>query len=74
MQDHQPDILEHALLSLLLVRHPAPVHRSELEHAFAGDDWPAAVSALVADGVLHQEGSLHLVSRPAARVAELLAG
>lgn len=67
-----PDPLDTAVLALVLERHPAPVHRNELMLAFEGDDWPSAVSALVADGILHREGALHLASRAAVRVAELL--
>ena len=66
------DALEAALLTLVLARHPAPVHAEELARAFAGDDWEAAVAALVADGVLHREGRLHLASRAAVRVSRLL--
>jgi hypothetical protein len=66
------DQLELALLTLLLSRHPAPVHAEELARAFAGDDWEAAVSALAGDGVIHREGRLHLLSRPALRVTQLL--
>ena len=67
-----PHVLEAALLTLLLARHPAPVHAEELARAFAGDDWPAAVSALEADSALHREGALHLASRAAVRVSRLL--
>lgn len=67
-----PDVLERALLTLVLDRHPAPVHEDELARAFAGDDWRSAVSSLAADGAVHREGALHLASRAAVRVAQLL--
>lgn len=67
-----PDRLEVALLSLLLARYPAPVHAEELARAFAGDDWVATAAGLEADGVLHREGALHLPSRAAVRVTQLL--
>ena len=67
-----PDRLETAMLAVLLSRHPAPVHAEELARAFAGDDWEAAVAGLEADGVLHREGALHLLSRAAVRVTQLL--
>lgn len=67
-----PDPLEAALLSLILARHPAPVHAEELARAFAGDDWETAVTELEADGILHREGRLHLATRAAVRVSRLL--
>ena len=67
-----PHRLEAAVLTLLLARHPAPVHAEELARAFAGDDWDAAVSALEADGALHREGKLHVASRAAVRISRLL--
>lgn len=68
----RPDPLELALFALLLGRYPAPVHAEELARAFAGDDWETAASSLDADGVIHREGRLHLLSRPALRVTQLL--
>jgi hypothetical protein len=67
-----PDPLELAILTLLIDRHPAPVHRDELARGFADDDWPATVESLLADGLIHREGDLYLVSRAATRVVELL--
>ena len=67
-----PHAVEAAILTLLLARHPAPVHAEELARAFAGDDWEAAVAGLEADGALHREGRLHLASRAAVRVSRLL--
>ena len=64
--------LEAAILTLLLARHPAPVHAEELARAFAGDDWHSAVAALEVDGALHREGRLHLPTRAAVRVSRLL--
>ena len=64
--------LEAAILTLLLARHPAPVHAEELARAFAGDDWEAAAAVLEADGALHREGRLHLASRAAVCVSRLL--
>lgn len=72
MSGLDPDILDSAVLGFLLARHPGPVHVDELSHAFAGDDWATSVATLVADGVLHREGALCLVSRAAARTAALL--
>ncbi len=66
------DPLEVAVLTYLLARHPAPVHADELARAFAGDDWETAEAALRADGVLHRESRLYVLSRPAVRVSELL--
>jgi hypothetical protein len=66
------DPLELALLTRLIDRHPAPVHRDDLARAFAGDDWPASLEAMLADGLIHREGDLYLVSRAATRVVELL--
>jgi hypothetical protein len=66
------DPLELALLTLLIDRHPAPVHRDALARAFVDDDWPASVEAMLADGLIHREGDLYLVSRAATRVVELL--
>jgi hypothetical protein len=66
------DALELALLTLLIDRHPAPVHRDELARAFVGDDWPASVETMLVDGLIHREGDLYLTSRAALRVAELL--
>ena len=63
--------LDLAVLSFVLALHPAPVHRSVLERAFSGEDWPSSVSALRVDGLLHREGELLLVSRAAARFDEL---
>jgi hypothetical protein len=67
-----PDPLELALLTLLIDRHPAPVHREDLARAFVGDDWPASVASMLDDGLIHREGDLYLVSRAAVRVVELL--
>ncbi len=67
-----PEALASALLTLLLARHPAPVHAEDLARAFTGEDWEAAVAALAADGVVLREGRLHLVSRAAVRVSQLL--
>ena len=66
------DTIETAALSLILQRHPAPVHEHELGRAFCGDDWEAALSGLVRDGAVHREGALYVASRPAVRVVELL--
>lgn len=68
-----PDVLDAAVLGLILHRHPAPVHETDLACTFEGDDWPSSISALIADGIVHREGALHLASRPAVRVAELIA-
>ena len=68
----RPDPIEIALVTLLLSRHPAPVHAEELARAFAGDDWETAASSLAGDGVIHREGKLYLVSRAALRVTQLL--
>jgi hypothetical protein len=67
-----PDALDAALLTFVLARHPAPVHSADLARAFATDDWPSSVTALVADGLLHREGSLHVASRATVRAGELL--
>lgn len=67
-----PDALETALVSLILSRHPALVHADELARAFAGDDWQAAASALVADGLIHRENRLYAPTRAAVRMTELL--
>ena len=67
-----PETIDMAVLALVLERHPAPVHEADLGRAFAGDDWAASLSALVADGVLHRAGSLLLASRAAVRVGQLL--
>ena len=72
MEWKAPEEMDVAVLTLFMDRHPAPVHADDLALAFAGEDWPAAVSALETDGVLHREGALHLLSRPALRVAEML--
>ncbi len=64
--------METAVLTLILHRHPAPVHGDDLARAFAGDDWEAAVAALVAEGLLHREGALYVASRAAVRLSELL--
>lgn len=72
MAPPESDSLDAAVLHWVLQRHPAPVHREEFGHAFAGDDWPASTSSLVADGVLHREGGLYLASRASVRVSELL--
>jgi len=66
-----PDVLELAILTFVLDRHPAPVHRDELARAFTGDDWRTAVTGLSADGLLHQEGRLYLASRASVRALEL---
>lgn len=67
-----PDVIETAVLSLFLHRHPAPVHKDELARAFAEDDWEAAIAGLVGDGVIHRQGALYIASRPVVRGAELL--
>lgn len=67
-----PVALETALLTLVLERHPAPVHRDDLARAFATDDWRSSVTALIADGLLHEEGALLVASRAAVRAADLL--
>jgi hypothetical protein len=66
------EAMEAAVLTMVLHRHPAPVHADDLARAFAGDDWEAAVAGLLADGLLHREGALHLASRSSVRVSELL--
>jgi hypothetical protein len=66
------DAIELAILTLMIDNHPAPVHREYLGRAFAGDDWPASVEAMLADGLVHREGELFLVSRAAVRVVEML--
>jgi hypothetical protein len=66
------DALELAILTFVLDRHPAPVHRDELVRVFGGDDWGSAVAALRADGLLHREGRLYLSSRASVRALELL--
>jgi hypothetical protein len=66
------DALDLAILTLLIERHPSPVHGDELARAFANEDWPTSIAALLSDGLLHREGSLYLASRPAIRAAELL--
>lgn len=68
-----PDALDAAVLAYVLARHPGPVHRDDLAHAFAGQDWRSSLSALQADGVLHREGELQLASAAAVRVSQLLA-
>jgi hypothetical protein len=68
----QTDALELAMVTLLIDRHPAPIHGDELRRAFAGDDWPAAVEGMLVDGLLHREGDLYLASRAAVRLTELL--
>lgn len=64
--------LEVAILTLLIDRYPAPVHRDEMARAFEGDDWAASASSLVVDGLMHRVCDLYLASRAAARAAELL--
>ena len=64
--------LEAAILTILLARDPAPLHADELARTFAGEDWESAVAGLAADGVVHREGQLHLVTRAAVRVSRLL--
>jgi hypothetical protein len=66
------DILDTAVLSVVLERHPAPVHRDDLARAFAPDDWASSVVALTADGLLHHDGALVLASRAAVRAHDLL--
>lgn len=68
----QPDVLELAILTFVLDRHPAPVHREELVRAFTGDDWSSGVAALSVAGLLHEEGRLYLASRASVRALELL--
>lgn len=68
-----PDALDAALLLCVLDHYPAPVHRDDLAHAFAGDDWASSAAALEADGILYREGALHLATRAAVRMSELLA-
>jgi hypothetical protein len=67
-----PDLLDAAVLGLILQRHPGPVHHEELAHAFPAEDWPASVSGLLGDGAVHREGGFLVASRAAVRVAELL--
>ena len=67
-----PSALETAILTILLARHPAPVHADELARAFAGEDWEAAVASLETGGVLHREGRLHVATHAAVRVSRLL--
>jgi hypothetical protein len=67
-----PDPLELAILTLMIDRHPAPVHRDDLARAFTGDDWPPTVATMLADGLIHREGDLYLVTRAAIRTAEVL--
>jgi hypothetical protein len=72
MRSPPQDILDTAVLSVVLERHPAPVHRDDLARAFAPDDWTSSVVALIADGLLHGEGDLILASRAAIRAHDLL--
>jgi hypothetical protein len=72
MSSLDPDLLDAAILGLLLARHPAPVHVTDLALAFPNDDWAASVAALAADGALHAAGDLLVVARGAVRTAELL--
>ena len=67
-----PDVLDTAILTLVLERHPAPVHGDDLARAFSSDDWRSSLSGLIADGLLHHEGTLVLASRAAVRAAALL--
>ncbi len=67
-----PDVLDLALLTLVLERHPAPIHGDDLARAFSSDDWHTSLTGLIADGLLHHEGTLVLASRAAVRAAELL--
>ena len=67
-----PDRVDAAVLTFLLARHPAPVHRDELRRAFAGSDWRSSVRQLADDGLVHRSGRLVLASRAAARAGALL--
>lgn len=72
METRGAEAMEAAVLTLILHRHPAPVHGDDLARAFAGDDWEAAVAGLIGDGLLHREGALYVAARSAVRVSELL--
>ena len=79
-RNHEPvdepasqDVLEHAVLHLVLSRHPAQLSFDELVRA-TGD--PAflvqdAVTELTADGLLHRNGEFVLATRAAVRFDEL---
>jgi hypothetical protein len=69
---HHADTLELAILTFVLDRHPAPVHRDEMARAFEADDWTSGVAVLRSDGLLHREGDIYLASRASVRAAELL--
>lgn len=74
MSADDPDntTIEAALLAFVLQRHPAVVHRVELDRAFSDVDWPTAANRLLEDGLLYREGALHLASRAAFRASLLL--
>ena len=67
------DVLEHALLHLILERHPAQVHVDEAvrelgEERFLVDD---ALAALVGAGLLHRHADFVTATRAAVRFDEL---
>lgn len=72
-QPGDPDVLEHALLYLVLARHPSHVHVDEIvrelgEERFLVDD---ALAALVADGLSHRHDAFVFATRAAVRFDEL---
>ena len=59
------------VLSLLLARHPARVHTTEITRGFDREDWPSSLTAPAVDGLLHRHGDMLHASRVAVCAEQL---